>query len=196
MAAKNSVPKSRISLTYDTKQPDQPRKEKELPLRLLVVGDLSGRAHKPAAGAGAPAPAGKPDDLESRPIHNLNGANLDAVMSKMNVSLTLNGVANHVDKSGAPFDVTIPLKSMSAFEPGNMVDLVAPVKKLLEIRKLILDLQAQVDNNKTFRRLVRELAAPANRDLLKQLRQHPAVAEAEKHLGVTPREGAGSANGN
>jgi type VI secretion system protein ImpB len=193
MAAKNSVPKSRISLTYDTKQPDQPRKEKELPLRLLVVGDLSGRAHKPE---GAPAPAGKPDDLESRPIHNLNGANLDAVMSKMNVSLTLNGVANHVDKNGAPFDVTIPLKSMSAFEPGNMVDLVAPVKKLLEIRKLILDLQAQVDNNKTFRRLVRELAAPANRDLLKQLRQHPAVAEAEKHLGVTPREGAGSANGN
>src|SRR5690349_21369155 len=113
MAAKNSVPKSRISLTYDTRQPDQPKKEKELPLRLLVVGDLSGRANKPEG-----APAGKPDDLESRPIHNLNRSNLDAVMTKMNVSVTLNGVANHVEESGAPFDVTIPLKSMSAFEPG------------------------------------------------------------------------------
>jgi type VI secretion system protein ImpB len=193
MAAKNSVPKSRISLTYDTKQPDQPKKEKELPLRLLVMGDLSGRAHKPE---GTAAPAGKPDDLENRPIHNLSGPNLDAVMAKMNVSLTLNGVANHVDKDGAPFDVTIPLKSMSAFEPGNMVDLVEPVKKLLEIRKLVLDLQAQVDNNKTFRRLVRELAAPANRDLLKQLRQHPAVKDAEKHLAVTPRDGGTPAAGN
>jgi type VI secretion system protein ImpB len=193
MAAKNSVPKSRISLTYDTKQPDQPKKEKELPLRLLVMGDLSGRAHKPE---GAAAPAGKPDDLEARPIHNLNGANLDAVMAKMNVSLTLEGVANHVDKGGAPFDVTIPLKSMSSFEPGNMVDLVEPVKKLLEIRKLVLDLQAQVDNNKTFRRLVRELAAPANRDLLKQLRQHPAIKDAEKHLAVTPRDDAAPAGGN
>jgi type VI secretion system protein ImpB len=185
MAAKNSVPRSRISLTYDTRQPDQPKKEKELPLRLLLVGDLSGRAHK-AEGA-APA-ADKPDDLESRPIHNLNRGNLDAVMSKMNISLTLAGVANHVDENAAPFDVTIPLKSMSAFEPGNMVELVKPVARLLEIRKLLLDLQAQVDNNKLFRRLVRELAAPANRPLLEELRAHPAIKDAEKHLRVTPAE--------
>jgi type VI secretion system protein ImpB len=185
MAAKNSLPKSRISLTYDTRQPDQPKKEKELPLRLLVVGDLSGRAYKPE---GAPAPTDKPDDLESRPIHNLNKANLDAVMAKMNVSLTLTGVANHVDEASPPFDVTIPLQSMSAFEPGNMVDLVKPVARLLEVRKLILDLQAQVDNNKLFRRLVRELAAPANRPLLEQLRAHPAIKDAETHLRVTPAE--------
>jgi type VI secretion system protein ImpB len=184
MAAKNSVPRSRISLTYDTKQPDQPRKEKELPLRLLVVGDLSGRAHKPD---GAPPPD-QPDDLESRPIHNLNATNLDAVMTKMDASVTLTGVANHVDQQGAPFDVTIPLKSMSAFEPGNLVNLVKPVARLLEIRKLILDLQAQVDNNKLFRRLVRELAAPENRPLLDQLRAHPAIKDAEKHLRVNPRE--------
>jgi type VI secretion system ImpB/VipA family protein len=193
MASKNSVPKSRISLTYDTRQPDQPKKEKELPLRLLVVGDLSGRANKPE---GPAAPADKPDDLESRPIHNLNRANLDAVMAKMNVSVTLAGVANHVDKEGAPFDVTVPLKSMSDFEPGNMVGLIEPVAKLLEIRKLILDLQGQVDNNKLFRRLVRELAAPANRPLLEQLRAHPAIKDAEKHLRVTPRDDGSPATSN
>jgi type VI secretion system protein ImpB len=191
--AKNGIPKSRISLTYDTRQPDQPKKEKELPLRLLVVGDLSGRAYK----AEAPAAGAKPDDLESRPIQNLNGANLDAVMAKMNVSLTLTGVANHVEKDGLPFDVTIPIKSMSAFEPGNMVNLVAPVAKLLEVRKLILDLQAQVDNNKVFRRLVRELAAPANRGLLQQLVEHPAIKDAQKHVAVPQRDPeapAGSSN--
>lgn len=194
MSAKNSVPKSRISLTYDTKQPDQPKKEKELPLRLLVMGDLSGRAHKPE---GTPArSSAQPDDLENRAVHNLNAGNLDAVMAKMNISLTLAGVTNHVEKDGAPFDVTIPLQSMSAFEPGNMIDLVQPVKKLLDIRKLILDLQAQVDNNKLFRRLVRELAAPANRGLLKQLQEHPAIKDSEKHLRVAPRGDAPPAAGN
>src|SRR5690242_1502611 len=57
MTARNTVPKSRIMLTYDTKQPDQPRKEKELPLRLLVVGDLTGRSLKPEPAPGAPPPA-------------------------------------------------------------------------------------------------------------------------------------------
>jgi type VI secretion system protein ImpB len=192
MAAKNNVPKSRISLTYDTKQPHQPKKEKELPLRLLVVGDLSGRAQK----ADQPKPAtDKPDDLESRPIHNLNGANLDAVMEKMDVSVTLKQVANHVDSAGQPFDMKIPLHSMSAFEPGNIVSLVEPVSKLLEVRKLLLELQAQVDNNKVFRRLVRELAAPANRKLLKDLAAHPAIKDAEKHLRVEPGDGS-AAGGN
>jgi type VI secretion system protein ImpB len=183
MAAKNSVPKSRISLTYDTKQPNQPKKEKELPLRLLVVGDLSGRARKAEAGQAA---TDKPDDLESRPIHNLNGANLDDVMAKMGVSVTLQQVANHVDPAGTPFNVTIPLKSMESFEPGNIVNLLAPVQKLLEVRKLVLELQAQVDNNKVFRRLVRELAAPANRKLLKELADHPAIKDAKAHLRVEP----------
>jgi type VI secretion system protein ImpB len=188
MAAKNSVPKSRISLTYDTKQPQQAKKEKELPLRLLVVGDLSGRAQK--------ADQAKPgDDLESRPIHNLNGANLDDVMTKMNVSVDLKGVVNHVEGKGT-FDVNIPLHSMGAFEPGAIVNLLSPVQKLLEVRKLILELQAQVDNNKTFRRLVRELAAPANRTLLTQLAAHPAIKAAEPHLRVTPAEDKAAAGGN
>ena len=168
MTARNTVPKSRIMLTYDTRQPDQPRKEKELPLRLLVVGDLTGRSMKPEPAPGDP-PRPK-DEFEERKIHDLNGRNLDAVMSKLNIHVELKGVANHVEKSGAPFDVTIPIKSMASFEPGEVVNHIPSTRRLLQIRKLLLELQACVDNNKQFRRLVRELTSPGRAALLEQLR--------------------------
>ncbi|HTE51631.1 MAG TPA: type VI secretion system contractile sheath small subunit [Kofleriaceae bacterium] len=166
MTARNMVPKSRISLTYDTRQPDQPRQEKELPLRLLVLGDLTGRAWRPET-PGAPAPA---DDFERRAIHDLNGRNLDAVMEKLDIKIELKGIANHIDKGGAPVDVTIPVRSMASFEPGEVVNHVPSTQRLLQVRKLLLELQACVDNNKQFRRLVRELTSPARAPLLEQLR--------------------------
>jgi type VI secretion system protein ImpB len=168
MTARNTVPKSRIMLTYDTRQPDQPRKEKELPLRLLVMGDLTGRSMKPDPAPGDP-PRPK-DEFEDRKIHDLNGSNLDSVMAKLNIQVELKGIANHVEQGGAPFDVTIPVTSMASFEPGEVVNHVASTRRLLQIRKLLLELQACVDNNKQFRRLVRELTSPPRAALLEQLR--------------------------
>jgi type VI secretion system protein ImpB len=168
MTARNTVPKSRIMLTYDTRQPDQPRKEKELPLRLLVMGDLTGRSMKPDAAPGDP-PRPK-DEFEDRKIHDLNGSNLDSVMAKLNIQVELKGIANHVEQGGAPFDVTLPVTSMASFEPGEVVNHVASTRRLLQIRKLLLELQACVDNNKQFRRLVRELTSPPRAALLEQLR--------------------------
>jgi type VI secretion system protein ImpB len=168
MTARNTVPKSRIMLTYDTRQPDQPRKEKELPLRLLVVGDLTGRSMKPEPAPGDP-PRPK-DEFDDRKIHNLSGSNLDSVMAKLDIQVELKGIANHVEKAGAPFDVTIPITSMASFEPGEVVNHVPSTRRLLQIRKLLLELQACVDNNKQFRRLVRELTSPPRAALLEQLR--------------------------
>ena len=162
----NGVPRSRISLTYDTRQPDQPRQEKELPLRLLVIGDLTGRAwrtEQPGAGAVR-------DEFDARPIHDLNGRNLGAVMAKLGIQIELKGVANHVEKGGAPVDVTIPVRSMASFEPGEVVNHIPSARRLLNVRRLLLELQACVDNNKQFRRLVRELTSPGRADLLEQLR--------------------------
>jgi type VI secretion system protein ImpB len=168
MSVATMAPRSRITLTYDTRQPDQPRKEKELPLRLLVLGDLIGRALKPEPVPGAPPPP--KDEFEDRKIHDLNGSNLDAVMAKMKIAIELKGVANHVEKGGAPFDVTIPIKSMASFEPGEVVNHVPSTTRLLQIRKLLIELQSCVDNNKQFRRLVRELTSPSRAALLEQLR--------------------------
>ena len=163
MTARNTVPRSRITLTYDTRQPDQPRKEKELPLRLLVMGDLTGRANKPAADQASH------DTFESRKIHALNGANLDTVIGKLGITVQLEGIANHVVRGGGSFNVDLPITSMASFEPGEVVNFVPATQQLLKIRKLLLELQAQVDNNKEFRRLLRELTLPGNEPLRQAL---------------------------
>jgi type VI secretion system protein ImpB len=160
------VPKSRISLTYDTRQPDQPRQEKELPLRLLVIGDLTGRAWQ----ADTPGAGKSKDDFEKRAIHDLNGRNLDAVMAKLDFTIDLKGVANRTEKGGGPVDVTIPVRSMASFEPGQVVQHIPSAQRLLNVRNLLRELQAYVDNNKQFRRLVRELTSPARAQLLEELR--------------------------
>jgi type VI secretion system ImpB/VipA family protein len=181
-------------LTYDTRQPDQPRIEKELPFRLLVLGDLTGRGWKTDAApatADANATPAKPDDLEHRPIHNLNGKNLADIMSKMNISLTLNDLENLIDPDGKPFSMTIPIRSMESFEPGQIVNLIGPVQKLLEIRKLVLELQGLVSNNKKFVRLVRELMLPANRKVLEELQQ--AFAKSDSTLKVPAKDAASAA---
>ncbi len=192
MTARSSVPRSRITLTYDTRQPDQPRKEKELPLRLLVLGDLTGRSLRPELPPGAsPPPA---DEFEDRKIHDLNGRNLDTVMKKMNVAVELTGVTNHTEKGGAAFDVKIPITSMASFEPGEVVKHVPSVQRLLRVRTLLLALQSQVDNNKQFRRLVRELTSPARGALLTELRA--AFQKEQAALRIpTAAELAGAATG-
>jgi type VI secretion system protein ImpB len=163
MSVATMAPRSRITLTYDTRQPDQPRKEKELPMRLLLIGDLTGRAWKTEGTAAG-------GELDSRPIHNLNGRNLDAVMGKLDIAVELQGIADHVSPNGTPFNVTIPITSMASFEPGAVVQHVAPARRLLELRKLVVELQAQVDNNKKLRRLIRDLTSPAQAPLLAELR--------------------------
>jgi type VI secretion system protein ImpB len=168
MTARNTVPRSRITLTYDTRQPDQPRQEKELPLRLLVLGDLTGRQFRGDPAPGTPPPPA--DEFEDRKIHDLNGRNLDAVMKKMNLAIELTGVANHAEKAGPAFDVKIPITSMASFEPGEVVKHVPTTQRLLRIRTLLLELQSCVDNNKQFRRLVRDLTSPARAALLEDMR--------------------------
>jgi type VI secretion system protein ImpB len=191
MPAATMAPRSRITLTYDTRQPDQPRTEKELPLRLLVMGDLTGRAWKADGAAAADG------ELDSRPIHNLNGRNLDAVMAKLAIAVELQGIADHVSAGGVPFNATIPITSMASFEPGQVVQHVAPARRLLELRKLVLELQAQVDNNKKLRKLVRDLTSPAQAPLLAELRSElgkllgselrvPSRAELEGANGALP----------
>jgi type VI secretion system protein ImpB len=59
---------------------------------------------------------------------------------------------------------------MASFEPGEVVKHIPSARRLLDVRKLLLELQACVDNNKQFRRLVRELTSPGRAELLEELR--------------------------
>ena len=79
-----------------------------LPLRLLVMGDLSNKF----------------DRQTSRPrstkITKLDGTNLESVMADMSMSIMFS-VPNKIDPDkGEDLDVTLPVTSMKSFEPAEL----------------------------------------------------------------------------
>ncbi|OJH40282.1 type VI secretion system contractile sheath small subunit [Cystobacter ferrugineus] len=146
MAINDEIPKSRITLTYRTNVNGE-RADKALPLRLLMMGDFS---------SGTSADRRK--DLDQRQIRNLDGKNLDQVMRDMDMKLQFK-VRNRIDPGNAEeLEVALPLGSMKAFTPAEIAKNMPKVRALLLLRKLLLEMQGNLDNRKEFRRMVRELA--------------------------------------
>jgi type VI secretion system protein ImpB len=146
MAITDEIPKSRLTLTYRTNVNGQ-LEDKQLPFRLLVMGDLSSGTSKDRA-----------LELDQRNFRHLDGKNLNAVMSDMKMSLTLT-VDNKVDPDKSEsLDVTLPIKSMKSFTPAEIAENVPKLKALLLLKKLLLEVQNNIDNRKEFRNMLRQIA--------------------------------------
>ena len=152
MAITDEIPRSRITLTYRT-QVNGTRADKALPFRLLVMGDFSKGTS-----------IDRKKDLDQREIRNLDGKNLNQVIQNMGMTLNFN-VPNRVDKKDpvdgsapAPLQVSLKLDSMKSFSPVDVARQVPKINALLTLRKLLLELQGNLDNRKEFRQLVRQLA--------------------------------------
>lgn len=102
----DGVPKSRVTLTYDTKQPEGREKPRELPFRLLVLGDVGGEKSSP---------------LEQRKVRQLNGRNLGEVMKGLKIKV------RGVDL-GADRQTDVLIDSMSSFAPDDVLRLLTGQK--------------------------------------------------------------------
>jgi len=147
MAITDEIPKSRLTLTYRTNVHGEPE-DVQLPLRLLIMGDLSR------------APAEKKAELEKRTLRQLDGKNLNNVMEDMKMSVTME-VPNKIDpdRGGGEFSATIPITSMKSFQPAEVAKHVPKIRSLLLLKKLLLEVQANIDNRKEFRLLLREVTS-------------------------------------
>jgi len=146
MAITDEIPKSRLTLTYRTNVTGQPE-DVQLPFRLLIMGDLSKGTSKDQR-----------VDLDARNIRQLDGKNLNQVIKDMDMSVEFS-VPNMIDPDKrAELDVTIPITSMRWFTPVANAQHLPKVRALLLLKKLLLEVQANIDNRKEFRTLLRELA--------------------------------------
>jgi type VI secretion system protein ImpB len=147
VAITDEIPKSRLTLTYRTTVTGTTQ-EVALPFRLFVMGDLSGGSSRD-----------RKMDLDRRMPRRLDGKNLDDVMADMNMSVELT-VQNRIDpERSADMRVKLPINSIRSLSPAAVAHGVPKIKALLLLKKLLLEVQANLDNRKDFRRLVRELAA-------------------------------------
>jgi type VI secretion system protein ImpB len=150
MAITDEIPKSRLTLTYRTTVHGE-SEDVQLPFRMLVMGDLSGGTS-----------GDRKVDLDQRKLRSLDGKNLDHVIRDMNISVKVT-VPNKIDPDKqADITATLPITSMKSFTPAEIAQNVPKIKALTVLKKLLLEVQANLDNRKEFRRLIRALAQDKN----------------------------------
>ena len=157
MAKEASVaPRERVNIVYRPATGDA-QEEVELPLKLLVMGDFTG----------------KPDDrpLEEREPINIDKDNFDEVLKAQGIGLNIT-VPNKI--SGEPDDemtVELTFESMKDFNPEEIAKKVPELNKLLELREALTALKGPLSNIPAFRKKIQELVKDeaARERLLKEL---------------------------
>lgn len=157
MAKEASVaPKERINIVYRPATGDV-KEDVELPLKILVMGDFTG----------------KPDDraLEKRDPVNIDKDNFNEVLKAHGLGLNLT-VPNRLSKRpDEETTVKLQVKSIKDFDPESIVNQVPELKRLLELREAMRSLRGPLANVPEFRKKVQELVKDetTRKQLLKEM---------------------------
>ena len=157
MAKEASVaPRERVNIVYRPATGDA-KEDVELPLKILVMGDFTG----------------KPDDrtLEEREPTNIDKDNFDEVLKAQNIGLSVT-VPNKI--SGEPdedMNVELKFESIKDFGPEAIAKNTPDLNRLLELREALGSLKGPLSNLPNFRKKIQELVKDeaAREKLLKEL---------------------------
>ncbi|MFE8598418.1 type VI secretion system contractile sheath small subunit [Archangium violaceum] len=145
MPIQDKLPKSRITLVYRTKINGQ-QEDVKLPFRVVVLGDFSQGSS-----------TDRQLDLEERTMRSVTGSNINELMKDMGMSISFE-VDDKISADGAgKMQVELPINRMKSFHPDEIVHQVPKLKALLLLRKLLMEMQADIDNRKELRRTLYEL---------------------------------------
>lgn len=139
MAKEGSVaPKERVNIVY--KPATDGAEEVELPLKILAVGDYTGR----------------PDDrqVEDRKPINIDKDNFEEVMEKHDLAVDLNVPDRLSGNEGAELSMKLQFKSMKDFSPEGVLNQVPELQKLMELRNALVALKGPLGNRPKFRRML------------------------------------------
>jgi type VI secretion system protein ImpB len=182
VAIQDDIPRSRINLRYRTNIKGD-GELLELPFRLLVLGDLSLGSSKD-----------REVDLDTRRMRALDGKNLDGVMEDMQMSLHFK-VDNFIDNTTEEgLSVDLPIHNRKSFLPDHVADHVPKIRSLLLLRRLLIEMQSNIDNRKELRRTIQEIFS--NPEALESLKKELAAYSGyevpnTKALAAKPAEPAG-----
>ena len=144
MPVQDEVPKSRITLTYETEVNGEPAAV-DLPLRMMVLGDFSNGSSKD-----------RKEDLDQRDLRSLDGSNFNEVMKDMGISLDM-VVPNKIDSDEQNMRVQLKLDSLNSFSPEEIAKQVPQIRSLLLLKKLLEEVQSNIANKKEFAQLLNKL---------------------------------------
>jgi type VI secretion system protein ImpB len=143
MAKEGSVaPQERVNITYKSSVGDA-QAEVELPLKMLFVGDYTGRK----------------DDtpVEERKPINIDKDNFQQVLKEQKLGVDLNVSDKLSGKENESLAVSLKFQKLSDFGPDALVEQVPELRKLMALRTALTALKGPLGNVPTFRRKIQTI---------------------------------------
>ncbi|MBZ0118288.1 MAG: type VI secretion system contractile sheath small subunit [Sandaracinaceae bacterium] len=143
MGKEGSVaPKERVNITYKPATGDQ-QEEVELPLRIMMMGDYTG----------------KPDDtpLEERKPINIDKDNFNDVMAEQKLGTDVHVADKLSGEAGAEMAVSLKFKGLKDFTPEGVAEQVPELRQLMLLRNALTALKGPLGNIPQFRKKIEKL---------------------------------------
>ena len=134
----------RVQITYDV-EIGNAVEQKELPLVVGILADLAGQQQELPR-------------LKDRKFVEIDRDNFDEVMKALEPRLTC-VVADKLSGGDNRLTVELKFKSIDSFHPRQLVEQIEPLRKLLESRQRLVDLQAKLDGNEALAEQLRFVMA-------------------------------------
>lgn len=153
------APKERVNIVY--KPATDGAEEVELPLKILAIGDYTGRA----------------DDrtLEDRKPINIDKDNFEEVMEKHELGVDLSVPDKLSGEGDAELAVSLKFKNLKDFTPEGVANQVPELKKLLELRAALTALKGPLGNRPAFRKQLQNVLG--DKDSRKKLMDELGMGE-------------------
>lgn len=148
------APKERVNITYKPAT-DGAAEDVELPLKILMLGDFTGR----------------PDDrpVEERKPINVDKDNFDKVMAAQNLETSISVSNKLTDGDQGDLSLNLKFGTLKDFRPEGIVEQVPQLKELMELRNALTALKGPLvgGNVPEFKKkLVEALRDPDKRERL------------------------------
>lgn len=147
------APKERVNIVYKPSTGDV-QEDVELPLKMMVVGDFTGREDTRV--------------LEDRDPINIDKDNFNDVLKAQGIQMDI-AVPNRLveDDPDSKLAVNLKIENIKDFTPDAIVSQVPELAKLIALRDELKALKGPLSNTPDFRRKIQEMIADENtRDLI------------------------------
>jgi len=150
------APEERVNILFKPAT-EGATEEKELPLKMLFMGDFTMRPEE--------------TPIEDRKKIRIDKTNFDDVMRSLNLELAMTVPNRLSGKEGEDLPVTIRISGLKNFSPDSVAQQVPELNKLLELRAALQSLKGPLGNVPAFKKKIDSLLsdAAARQRLLQEL---------------------------
>jgi type VI secretion system protein ImpB len=142
MANGSVAPKERINISYKSSTGGV-SEDVELPLKMLIVDDFTGKAND--------------DVIEDREPVNVNKDNFNDVIKSHNLTMNFSVPNRLEENSDEDINVDLKINCMKDFSPSQIAEQTPELASLMELRRALQALKGPLGNVPAFRKTIQAI---------------------------------------